>query len=168
MFVLFTDVSLNPQQQLGVGAYLLAPASFLDREPHQIERAGVLARLRFRRFAETSSTKLEIQTVLWALDDCLAENSGADPGSLHVYTDSQCVAGLMERSVGLDANDFIARRSSQPLRNATPYRAFYAAYDGLVFTLFKVAGHSRACYHDTVQRVFSHVDQEVRRALSGG
>jgi ribonuclease HI len=166
MFVLFTDVSLNPQRQLGVGAYLLVPTSFLDREPHQIGRAEVLAKLRFRWFAETSSTKLEVQTILWALDDYLAQSNGADPGTLQIYTDSQCVAGLLGRRAGLEINNFIARRSSLPLRNATLYRAFYAADDELGFALFKVAGHSRACSHDTVQRVFSYVDQEVRRALS--
>lgn len=165
-FAIFTDVSLNPQRQLGVGAYLLVPASFLDHEPHRIERAAVAARLRFRRFTATSSTKLEIQTVLWALDDYLAESNGADPGPLQVYTDAQCVAGLPGRRVGLESSDFIARRSGQPLRNATLYRAFYAASDELGFTLCKVAGHARASSHDTVQRVFACVDQEARSALA--
>ncbi len=165
-FALFTDVSLNPRRQLGVGAYLLVSTSFLDREPDQIERAEVTARLRYRRFTETSSTKLEIQTVLWGLGDYLEESNAADLGPLQVYTDSQCVAGLLERKTGLEANSFIARRSAQPLRNATLYRSFYAAYDELEFALYKVAGHSRASSHDTVQRVFAYVDQEVRRALS--
>ena len=165
-FALFTDVSLNPQRKLGVGAYLLVPAPFLESEPHAIEQGAVSARLKIRRFAETSSTRLELQTVLWALENSRAELTGAALGSLRIYTDSQCVAGLVGRRAGLIDRDFLARRSGRPLTNALLYRAFYAAYDQLGFQLIKVAGHSRACSHDTVQRVFSYVDREVRKALT--
>ncbi len=165
-FALFTDVSLNPQRKLGIGAYLLVPTSFLEIVPHGIERGEISARLRLRRFTETSSTKLELQTVLWALKNFREEFNCSDLGSVRVYTDSQCVAGLLGRRAGLEANDFLAGRSGQPLTNAPLYRAFYAAYDELGFELIKVAGHSRACSHDTVQRIFSYVDMEVRRALT--
>jgi ribonuclease HI len=141
------------------------PVAFLDCAPHQIDRAAVAAQLRFRRFTETSSTKLELQTVLWALNEYLATGNGAD-SSLTVLTDSQCVVGLPERRVKLEANGFIARRSGLPLRNADLYRQFYAAHDVIGFTLAKVAGHARAGSHDTVQRIFSVVDQDVRRAMS--
>ena len=165
-FVLFTDVSVNPQRKLGVGAYLLVPLSFLENEPHEIERGEVSARLKIKRFAETSSTKLEVQTVLWALEDSREELTGSAPGSLQIYTDSQCVAGLMGRRVGMTNSDFLAKRSRRPLANAPFYRAFYAAFDQLGFQLIKVPGHSRACSHDTVQRIFSYVDREVRKALT--
>jgi ribonuclease HI len=165
-FALFTDVSLNPQRQLGIGAYLFIPTPFLDIEPHDIERGEISAWLRLRRFAETSSTKLEVQTVLWALENCRTEINGAARASLRIYTDSQCVAGLPGRRAGLESNDFLARRSGRPLTNALLYRAFYAVYDELGFELIKVAGHSRARAHDTVQRIFSYVDQEVRRSLT--
>jgi len=163
---MFTDVSLNPQSKLGLGACLLVPASFLDRDPHLIERAEVAARIRFRRFTDTSSTKLEIQTLLWGLRDYLAESKVDGPAHLRVYSDSQCVAGLLERRTDLEANAFIARRSGQQLRNAELYREFYSAYDDIGFTICKVAGHSRTSTHDTFQRVFANVDQEVRRGLS--
>ena len=57
-FALFTDVSMNPQRKIGVGGYLLVPLPFLEIEPHNIERDAVSARLKIKRFAETSSTKL--------------------------------------------------------------------------------------------------------------
>jgi ribonuclease HI len=164
-FALFTDVSVNPQRRLGVGGYLLVPVSFLGHEPHDIEQGAVSARTMIRRFAETSSTKLEVQTVLWALEELREELSGSAPGSLRIYTDSQCVAGLAGRRAGLISSDFIARRSGRPLTNAALYRAFYATYDQLGFQLIKVPGHSRADTHDTVQRIFSYVDREVRKAL---
>ena len=165
-FALFTDVSLNPQRKLGIGGYLLVPVSFLERKPHDIEQSEVAARLKTRRFTETSSTKLEVQTVLWALDDLRKEFTGSTLGSLQIYTDSQCVAGLMKRRNTLTKSDFIAKRSSCLLTNATLYREFYAAYDQLGFELIKVSGHSRTSSHDAVHRIFSYVDREVRKALT--
>ena len=165
-FALFTDVSVNPQRKVGVGGYLLVPVTFLEREPHDIERCELAALIKTKRFAETSSTQLEVQTVLWALEDSQEELTGSAPGNLQIYTDSQCVAGLVRRRDRLTDGDFIAKRSGRPLSNAALYREFYAAYDRLGFQLIKVAGHSPAGTHDTVRRIFSSVDREVRRALT--
>jgi ribonuclease HI len=165
-FALFTDVSVNPQRKLGIGGYLLVPVSFLETEPHAIESGDVSARLEIRRFGETSSTTLEVQTVLWALEHSREKLTGQADGGLRIYTDSQCVAGLLGRRAGLERNDFIAKRSGRPLTNAALYRAFYTAHDRLGFQVTKVSGHSRAGSHDTVQRIFSYVDQGVRRALT--
>jgi ribonuclease HI len=164
-FALFTDVSVCPQRKLGVGGYLLVPVSYLEAEPHDIERDAVSARLRIRRFTETSSTRLEVQTVLWALENAREELTGFDLGRLRIYTDSQCVAGLLGRRVGLINSNFIARSSGRPLANAPLYHAFYEAYDRVGFQLIKVTGHSRACSHDTIQRIFSYVDSGVRKEL---
>jgi len=165
-FALFTDVSSNPQRKCGVGAYLLLPASYLEYLPHDINRAEISAKLRFKRFAETSSTKLEVQTVLWALEYFQSQCCGSDPGNLQVFTDSQCVAGLPGRRAVLEVNHFLSSRSGQLLTNAPLYQAFYAAYDNLGFQLVKVAGHTRASSRDTLQQIFSCVDKEVRKALT--
>ena len=165
-FVLFTDVSLNPQRKLGVGACLLVPKSLLNRTPDSIERAEVAAGLRFRRFAETSSTRLELQTVLWAVEIYREEFSRPGAGRVAIYTDSQSVVGLPGRRAGLEAKDYVASRSGRPLSNALLYREFYSAHDELGFELIKVAGHSRAGSHNSVQRIFSYVDQEVRQKLN--
>jgi ribonuclease HI len=165
-FALFTDVSVNPQCKLGIGGYLLVPASFLDTELHGIERSELSAWIKIKRFDETSSTKLEVQTVLWALEDSWEELTGSASVSLKIYTDSQCVAGLMGRRSGLEESDFIAKRSGRELTNADLYRKFYAAHDLLGFQLIKVQGHSNAGSHDSVQRIFSFVDREVRKAFA--
>jgi ribonuclease HI len=165
-FAIFTDVSLDPQRKIGVGGYLLVPALFLEREVRDIKQGEVSVLLKTRRFAETSSTKLELQTVLWAVENSLEELASSAPDNLRIYTDSQCVAGLLSRRAGLTKMDFLSGRSGRPLTNAHLYRAFYEAFDQLGFQLVKVSGHSRACSHDTVQRIFSYVDREVRKALT--
>lgn len=167
-FALFTDVSINPQRRSGVGAYLLVPASYVELAPHDIDRAAVSAAIRFKRFTDTSSTKLEVQTVLWALENFRAEAECSAPARLRVFTDSQCVVGLRARRAGLEANNFRSRRSGLLLANTALYRAFFQACDELGVEVIKVAGHSRACTRDTVQQIFSYVDKEVRRALHYG
>ena len=59
---LFTDSSVNPQEKVGFGAYLKIideNISFEDMKKH----------IKTKRFEDTSSTKLELQTLLWALDE---------------------------------------------------------------------------------------------------
>ncbi len=63
--MLFTDGSVNAQSNIGYGAYLAVSESGL---PLDLLRA----RVKVRRFEHTSSTKLELQTLLWALGDIQA------------------------------------------------------------------------------------------------
>lgn len=162
---LFTDVSMNPELKLGVGAYVAVPASFLQASFRTIERSEVAGRLKVRRFEDTSSTKLEVQTVLWALEEYRKDSKVTEPGKLSLYSDSQCVSGLLKRRPGLSAGDFLSKRTDRPLRNAPLYRAFYEFYDELGFEVIKVEGHSGSRRCDTEHRIFSFVDKEVRKAL---
>jgi ribonuclease HI len=163
---LFTDVSLNPKLKLGVGAYLVVPAIFLEVSPHSIEISELAKRLVVRRFEGASSTTLEVQTVLWALEDY--RNALKVPGlrQLHVYSDSQCIAGLLRRRPKLEVNGFHSKKTNRLLKNAFLYRKYYELYDELRFEVIKVAGHTRSCSRDTVHRIFSLVDKQVRKALN--
>lgn len=165
-FSLFTDVSLNPKLKLGVGVYLVVPFSFQGVSPDSIKRSKVAELLVLRRFEHTSSTKLEIQTILWAIEDYRKEFNDSGLRKLHVYSDSQCVAGLLRRRPRLEANDFHCKKTNRLLKNTSFYRRFYKYYDELGFDVIKVAGHTRSNSHDPVQRIFSFVDKEVRKALN--
>ncbi|MEK6729385.1 MAG: hypothetical protein AABY76_05110, partial [Planctomycetota bacterium] len=76
-YALFTDVSLNPVLKLGFGAYLVTPSSFLEMPPERIIRPEFVEQIRLRRFDDTSSAKLEVQTILWALEDFQKAASGS-------------------------------------------------------------------------------------------
>ena len=163
---LFTDVSLNPKLKLGVGAYLVVPASFLEVSPHSIEISELAKQLVVRRFEGTSSTTLEVQTVLWALEDYRNALKVPELRKLHVYSDSQCIAGLLRRRPKLEVNGFHCKKTNRLLKNASLYRKFYDFYDELCFEVIKVAGHTRSRSRNTVHRIFSFVDREVRKALN--
>ena len=164
-FALFTDVSLNPILKLGVGCYLLVPASFLEISPQNIEISEVVQRLILRRFEAASSSEFEVRAALWAFEDCLSKLKASGPLKLRLYTDSQCIAGLLKRRTGLEAVSFLSRKTDLPLKNASLYCAFYEFQDELGFEVIKVKGHTRSCSRDTVDSIFSYIDREARKAL---
>jgi ribonuclease HI len=160
-FALFTDVSVSPGLRLGVGAYVVIPASFLEAPSGSLAMPEITGRLKVRRFEDTSSTRLELQTVLWAL----GENLPGPQGSLTIYSDSRCVSGLLGRRSRLMSEGFLSKKTGRPLGNASLYRAFYGFHDESGFRVVKVDGHSGARSRDAVHRVFSIVDREARKAL---
>jgi|WetSurMetagenome_2_1015567.scaffolds.fasta_scaffold279806_1 ribonuclease HI len=160
-FALFTDVSVSPGLKLGVGAYMMIPASFTEAFAGVSGRPKIAGQLKVRRFEGTSSTRLELQTILWAL----TENRQVPPGSLTIYTDSQCVSGLLKRKPRLLAGGFLSKKTNRQLNNASLYRTFYEFHDKLGFHIVKVDGHSGSRVRDTAHRIFSFVDKEARKAL---
>ena len=164
-FALFTDVSLNPRLKCAVGGYLIVPASFLSVPAQSIEKSEVTKRLVLRRFEGSSSTSLELETALCALEDYRNTLKSSSPGKLLVYTDSQCGAGLLKRRAGLEANMFFSSKTNLPLKNTSLYRTFYEFHDELGFVVTKVKGHTRCCSRDTVHSIFSLVDRENRKEL---
>jgi len=164
-YALFTDVSLDTGHKCGMGAYLFIPVSFLREKNHSISREDIAVRLKIRRFENTSSTRLEVQTVLWALDEIEKTVSKNNPIMLQVYTDSQCVTGLPGRRSRLNSCNFISQKTGQPLKNADLYRTFYELNDKIGFSVTKVSGHTPASSRDTVHHIFACVDQEARKAL---
>ncbi len=164
-YVIFTDGSVNPQRKCGVGGYVILPYSYLQVPPQSIEPATITERFVMRRFEETSSTKLEAQTAVWALEEYRKERHLRGAATLRLYTDSQCVVGLPGRRVALEKKDFVSNSTHQQLLNAPLYRRFYELADELEFEVIKVAGHGRSHSFDTVHAVFSVIDREVRKEL---
>ena len=162
-YALFTDVSLNPRLKLGFGAYPVIPSSFLEIPSGRIIRSELVEQIKIRRFDVTSSTKREVQTLLWALEDFQKELSDSKSGTLDVYSDSQCVTGLQRRRSQLEMNGFCSKGTKRILKNACLYRKFYEFHDTLGFEVIKVVGHSRS--HDSIHHIFSFVDKEARKAL---
>ena len=82
---LFTDSSVNPQEKIGFG-------SFLILEEKNISFEEMKKNIKIKRFENTSSTKLELQTLLWALNEIIDKNI-----IIEVYTDCQNIIGLQDR-----------------------------------------------------------------------
>ena len=148
--MLFTDGSVNPQLRIGYGAYLVCPEGGGSSN-------SLADYIRLRLFVETTSTKLELQTLLWALSEITA-------AEIISYTDSQNIAGLNSRRKALEENDYYAKNGKR-LKNHKLYKQFYKFTDDLNITFSKVKGHTPSNKKSDIEKIFSLVDRASRNAL---
>jgi len=159
---LFTDVSINTNLKIGFGAYLMIPESYLKENSYDLNKKEV----KLKKFESTSSTKLEIETLIWALEELEKNHKEIDLYcNLTIYTDSQCIAGLSGRRTKLERSEFKSSKTNKELNNALLYRRFYRVSDRLKFEIIKLKGHSKSHLKDTLHKVFSQVDKGSRKAL---
>ncbi len=127
---LFTDSSVNPQEKIGFGSFLI-----LDEKNISFEK--MKKNIKIKRFENTSSTKLELQTLLWALEEINDKNI-----IIEVYTDCQNIIGLEDRREKLEKNNFHSS-SGRLMNNHEFYKDFFEKIDELNLTFIKVKGHKK-------------------------
>ena len=150
--ILLTDGSVNTQSKIGYGAYLAV-------SEHGLSLDSLRTRVKVRRFEHTSSTKLELQTLLWALGDI--QTLGR---RVIVYTDSQNIMGLQRRRDRFEQNNYHSKKNKRS-NNYELYQEFYKMIDLLDCELVKVRGHQVSNQKDDIDRLFTLVDRASRGAL---
>jgi ribonuclease HI len=110
-----------------------------------------------KRFEDTSSSQLEIETLIWALRK-------TRPQTVTLYTDSQTIIGLPDRRIRMEKREYRSNAGT-PLNHANLYQEFFALTDPLDFTLVKVKGHKRSQQKNPIDRLFTLVDRVSRQAL---
>lgn len=153
---IFTDGSVNVRANVGYGACfivadLCAPLELIKNT------------IKVKRFEHTSSTKLELQTLLWALGEAAPDTSSGEI-ILTVYTDSQNIIGLPERRARLERSNFFSSKSKR-LNLYELYQEFYRVTEGINCELIKVVGHQLSSQKSKIDALFTLVDQASRRAL---
>jgi ribonuclease HI len=160
--LIFTDASVDLKLHAGFGAYLVVAESELDLID---AKADILnQRLKIRQFSATSPTQLEIETVLWALQEVAPRASAAAAG-ITLFTDSQSIIDLPRRRARLEHTGFTGAASGKVLKNAGLYRAYYELQDRLAFKLVKLKGHRKGADKTLLDRLFSLGDKAARKAL---
>jgi ribonuclease HI len=154
--LLFTDGSVDTQTRIGFGAYLAVKD--LDLPP--IELA---AKVKVKQFENTSSTKLELQTLLWAIDDVLS-STAEKINHFVIYSDSQNIVGLPARRSGLEQRDYYAG-NGKLLNNAELYQQLFRVIDRCGCHIIKVDGHTPRRIKNDIDKVFTLVDKASRSAL---
>jgi len=129
---LFTDGSVNPQTRQGFGAYLLLNTLELFSVTLENE-------IYIKKFDNTSSTKLELETLLWALTDTNLKNF-----QVIVYTDCQNIIGLKDRRERFEKNNYMTSKGKQ-IKNHELYEEFYKKIDILDCEFIKVANSNIKC-----------------------
>ncbi len=152
----FTDGSVNTQLKVGYGAYLVVSG--------QCASIDLLKEtVKVKRFEQTSSTKLELQTLLWSLGETIPMTDERDI-ALTVYTDSQNILGLPGRRTRLEQSNYFSSKNKR-LNNYELYQEFYRLSSRIKCKLVKVVGHQVSSKKDEIDRLFGLVDQASRRAL---
>jgi ribonuclease HI len=150
--LLFTDGSVNPQTKIGFGAYLLI-------QKDNISFPTSLQNIRTKKFENTSSTKLELEALLWALKEI---DTKIFP--LLVYTDCQNILGLGRRREIFEQNNYKSK-SGKEITNHLLYKEFYIFTDLHKCEFSKIKGHKKKEFKDEIDKVFSLVDKAARNAL---
>ena len=151
-FLLFSDGSVDNESKTGFGAYL-----FISNKNYSLDE--LKTQVIINKFENTSSTKLELETLIWALKEISGDNK-----NLTIYTDSQNITGLLERREYFEKNNFSTRRN-KTINNAELYKKFYQLTDQLNCKLIKVSGHKTKDDKDEIDKIFTIVDRASRNAL---
>ena len=162
--MLFTDGSVNNQTKIGIGAALLIQdTEFQERAPCPMTFQDAFShRVVLKQFHPTSSTKLELQTLLWSLSELVPPSE-----AIRIHTDSQNILSLPGRRQRLPHSHYLSRKQ-QPIANADMYREFYALTDKYDYQLIKLAGHPAPSARTAVDWVFALVDSAARTAIQRG
>ena len=150
--LLFTDGSASPQSKIGYGAYLLVTDISVPLESLQ-------SQVQLKRFTDTSSTKLELQTLIWALNDIQPLDR-----KIVIYTDSQNIVELPKRRERLEKNDYRSKQNKR-LANYQLYQSLFNLTDKLNCEFVKLRGHLASSKKNDLDTLFSFVDKASRRAL---
>lgn len=149
---LFTDGSVNPKHNTGFGAYLHVNESDVYLE-------SLNQSVKVKRFDNTSSTKLEVETMLWALNQI-----NPDDVRLIVFTDCQNILSLETRREKFEKNDYMTKKNKK-IANHELYKEFYKITDTIECQFVKVKGHKPKNDKDNIDKFFTLVDKASRNAL---
>lgn len=150
--MLFIDGSADNQLKVGCGAYLVVHE---NNESELIQQGQI----KIKKFADTSSSKLELQTLLWALGEL-----NNTPQKVIVFTDSQNIIGLLARRRRLEQNDYHSGRNKR-LKHHALYREFFEITDQMNCGFVKVDGHQPSKNKENHDHLFTLVDRAARKAL---
>ena len=148
---LFTDGSVNPQTNIGFGAYLLI---------EQLEyNSSLNNNMKIKMFENTSSTKLELETLLWAF-----ESENLEEYKVIVYTDCQNIIGLNDRRSRFETKAY-KNGKNELIKNHQEYKCFYNFIDSIECEFIKVKGHNKKSAKTEIDDIFTLVDKATRKKL---
>ena len=116
----------------------------------------------------TTNTRLELQTLLWALESLKLDNetkTSGKIGSITIYTDCRTAVDLLRRRKRLESVHYLSKRKGTTLVNADIYKSIFTLYDELSPKLVWIKGHTAKKDRTGIQRIFSEVDRLVRDLL---
>lgn len=149
MIKLFCDGSVNPQKKIGFAAYFILDENITLKN----------IKINIKKFEDTSSTKLELEALLWALEEEKLKNE-----KFIVYTDCQNILSLETRRNKLESSNYLSS-SGKKIKNEELYKKFFILFDSLEIEFKKIKGHKKSSLRDDEDKLFNLVDKASRKAL---
>ena len=167
---IFIDSSYNPGRRLGVGGFLCIPNCPDEVLANKDVLAGLYSpdAVKTRIVEHTTNTRLELQTLLWALESLKLDNentSSRKMGSIIIYTDCRTAVDLLRRRERLESVHYLSKRKGTTFVNEDIYKSIFTLYDELSPKLVWIKGHTSGKDRVGIQRIFSEVDRLVRNLL---
>ena len=156
---IFTDSSVDPKLKVGFGAFLVLE----NIEKHNNKYAEHDEHIETKQFIDTSSTKLELQTFLWAFDEVSSKYDLSNI-AFEVYTDCQNIVQLEKRREKLENNNYKSKTGKES-KNKDLYKRFFKIIDSSEIIFIKVKGHKKNSLKDSVDKIFNLVDKQSRHEL---
>lgn len=144
----FVDGSVNPQSKIGIGAF------YLCDEIEKFDEKEIIT----KKFENTSSTKLELESLLWALKQINTKEK------LLIYTDCQNIFSLLTREEKLKKSNY-STSTNKKIKNHLLYEEFFYLNELYDLEFIKVKGHKKSSLKDEVDLIFSKVDKKARKEL---
>lgn len=174
--IIFSDGSVHPQSQTGVGAYLILDADEFTSLKHQYiklkhqNRTGEaqlnldVLPIHTQIFSPTSSTTLELETIIHAMEYL---KSTYPKYTLYIthYTDSQNIISLKNRQYKLEQNNYLSKRTNLPIKHKSLYLTYYRLTQMMQIKSIKLKGHTQKSEINFEQVIFKKVDQYARKNL---
>ena len=158
---IFTDSSVDPKLKVGFGAFLVLEN--IEKHNNDDEHGKHDEHIETKQFIDTSSTKLELQTFLWAFDEVSSKYDLSNI-AFEVYTDCQNIVQLEKRREKLENNDYKSKTGKES-KNKDLYKRFFKIIDSCEITFIKVKGHKKNSLKDSVDKIFNLVDKQSRHEL---
>jgi len=168
---IFSDGSFSPKSRMGVGGYLFLMISSDQSKDqsnnHLIPQNDLLPPVRFSLFKDTNCTRLELDSIILALEASKkpAAEQASPPLKITVYTDCKTACDLPLRRGKLEASGFMGKKSGKPLSNKVQYLKLIKLFDELKPNIVWIKGHRSKQKRNPIDRVFSFVDQATRQKL---
>ncbi|MCZ2267223.1 MAG: hypothetical protein LC124_00030 [Ignavibacteriales bacterium] len=164
------DSSYNPERRLGVGGFLCIPncPDEILADNQMLEKLYSPGAMKTKIVENTTNTRLELQTLLCALEFLKSDNENKTYGKMEsttIYTDCRTAIDLLRRRKRLESVHYRSKRKGSTLVNADIYKSFFNLYDEFSPKLIWVKGHTPGKTRIGVQRIFSEVDRFVRNLL---
>ena len=149
--------SVNPKSKVGFGAYLkISELQFIEKSK---SLTAFKNQIQLKQFTDTSSTLLELQTLLWAVNEIeCAKNK------ITIYTDCQNILGLENRRSKFEENNYRTKKNKK-INHYKLYQHFFIMADKLDIKVIKIKGHQSSAQKNQIDKIFSLVDKASRSAL---